>query len=54
MYTNYYFLNVVSNMLFNPDNLRNTLLQIEVIFNIGSSEALYMYILYIQNHKSLS
>ena len=30
-------------MLFDPDNPRNTLLQIEVIFNIGST--IYIYII---------
>ena len=37
MYTTYFFKYVVSNMLFDPDNPRNQLLQIEVIFNIGST-----------------
>ena len=30
-------------MLFDPDNPRNTLLQIEVIFNIGSTIYLYYF-----------
>ena len=34
MYTNYFLKYVIFNMLFDLDNLINTLLQIEVIFNI--------------------
>ena len=44
MYTNYYFLNVVPNILFNLDNPRNTLLQIKVIFNIGNT--IYIFFIY--------
>ena len=42
MYTNY-FKYVVSNMLFDPDNPRNTLFQIEVIFNIGSTICFFFH-----------
>ena len=35
---------VISNMLFDPQNFKNTLLQIEVIFNIGSTIYIYIYI----------
>ena len=34
-------------MLFKPDNLRNTLLQIEMIFNIGNT--IYVYSLYTKS-----
>ena len=44
MYRNYFSKYVVFNMLFDPDNPRNTLLQIEVIFIIGSTIYIYIYI----------
>ena len=45
MYTNCFLKYVVSNMLFDPDNPWNTLLQIEVLFNIGSTIYIYIYII---------
>ena len=36
---------MVSNMLSDPHNPRNTLLQIEVIFNIGNTIYIYIYII---------
>ena len=32
-------------MLFDPDNPKNTLLQIKVIYNIGSTIYIYIYII---------
>ena len=45
---------MVSNMLFDPHNIKNTLLQIEVIFNIGSTIYIYIYIILFRlNHLFL-
>ena len=46
MYIKLFFKSVISNMLFDPNNPKNTLLKIEVIFNNGSTIYIYIYILF--------